>query len=138
MASFFKTFGLGVIYVITLPFILMFWAIYAIYCLGVFIYMAIRNVIIFFSGGTPNGDMKEDVEAKRILLERSQKSQASQNIYVSPQPVLNEPTPMPEPVQNEPEPYEQPAQPENMFYPDEEELPIDNSFDGDNKDGYVD
>ena len=45
---------------------------------------------------------------------------------------------MPEPVQNEPEPYEQPAQPENMFYPDEEELPIDNSFDGDNKDGYVD
>ena len=138
MASFFKTFGLGVIYVITLPFILMFWAIYSIYCLGVFVYMAIRNVIIFFSGGTPNGDMKEDVEAKRILLERSQKLQASQNIYVSPQPVFEEPTPMPERVQNEPEPYEQPAQPENMFYPDEEELPIDNSFDGDNKDGYVD
>ena len=138
MASFFKTFGLGVLYVIGLPLILAIWAIYAVYCLGVFIYMAFRNVIIFFSGGTPNGDMKEDVEAKRILLERSQKSQASQNIYVSPTPQPMYQNPVPQPVQREPEPYEQPAEPEPMYFPDEEELPIDNSFNGDNKDDYVD
>ena len=34
--------------------------------------MAIRSVIVFFSGGTPLGDLPEDVEAKRILMEREQ------------------------------------------------------------------
>ena len=38
----------------------------------------------------------------------------------------------------EPESFEQPREPEPMYFPDEEELPIDNSFDGDNKDDYVD
>ena len=34
--------------------------------------MAIRSVIVFFSGGTPLGDLPEDVEAKCILMEREQ------------------------------------------------------------------
>ena len=34
--------------------------------------MAIRSVIVFFSGGTPLGDLPEDVEAKSILMEREQ------------------------------------------------------------------
>ena len=135
MIQFFKTFGLGVLYVVTLPITLAILAIYAVYCLFVFIYMAIRNVIIFFAGGTPNGDMKEDVEAKRILLERTQKAQPAQNIYISPnsQAIYQNPTPAPEPMEHGP--YEEPVREEEMYYPGDEELPIDN---GDNNNDYVD
>ena len=96
MASFFKTFGLGILYVVLLPVFLLILALYAVYCLVMFIYMAIRNVIIFFAGGKPLGDMKEDVEAKRILLMKKEKEQAIENMLlrqsqmVQPQPVMNQ------------------------------------------------
>ena len=70
MNEFFKTLLKGVIYVVLLPVIALFLALFFIYCVGVFIYTAIRNLIIFFAGGNPGGDLKEDVEAKRRLAER--------------------------------------------------------------------
>jgi len=70
MLGFLKIFLQGVLYVVTLPLILLILALYAIYCVFVFIYIAIRSVIVFFMGGTPLGDLPEDVEAKRILMER--------------------------------------------------------------------
>ena len=70
MLGFLKIFAQGVLYVVLLPFILLILALYAIYCVFVFIYIAIRSVIVFFMGGTPLGDLPEDVEAKRILMER--------------------------------------------------------------------
>ncbi len=70
MSEFFKTLLKGVIYVLLLPVIVAFLALVFIYCVGVFLYMAIRNLIIFFAGGNPGGDLKEDVEAKRRLAER--------------------------------------------------------------------
>lgn len=108
MVTFFKTFGLGVLYTITLPLILLVWAGYAVYCFFVFIYMSIRNVIIFFSGGTPNGDMKEDVEAKRILLARREKEETISNILISPnsQAIYQAPTVNPIP-QYQPENFEE-------------------------------
>jgi len=83
MVGFFKVLGRGVLYTVLLPFILVFWALYAVYCVFVFIIMAIRTFIIWISGGTPNGDLKEDVEAKRILL-------AQQNPEPTNQPLNQE------------------------------------------------
>ena len=70
MSEFFKTLLKGVIYIVLLPVIVAFLAIVFVYCVGVFLYQAIRNLIIFFAGGNPGGDLKEDVEAKRRLAER--------------------------------------------------------------------
>ena len=72
MLGFLKIFLQGILYVVLLPFILLGLAFYIIYCLGVFIYMAIRSIIVFFMGGTPLGDLPEEVEAKRILMEREE------------------------------------------------------------------
>lgn len=44
--------------------------------------MSIRNLIIFFTGGTVNGDLSEDIQAKRILQERLE----AKNNPVNPQP----------------------------------------------------
>lgn len=71
MVSFLKVFGQGVLCVILSPLIVLTLALYAVYCCVVFIYIAIRSIIVFFAGGTPLGDLPEDVEAKRILMERN-------------------------------------------------------------------
>ena len=70
MNEFFKTLLKGVIYVVLLPVIALFLALFFIYCICIFLYTAVRNLIIFFAGGNPGGDLKEDVEAKRRLAER--------------------------------------------------------------------
>lgn len=70
MNEFFKTLLKGIIYIVLLPVIVTFLAIVFVYCVGVFLYQAIRNLIVFFAGGNPGGDLKEDVEAKRRLAER--------------------------------------------------------------------
>ena len=72
MLGFLKVFLQGILYVVLLPLILLILAGYAVYCLIIFIYMAIRSVIVFFMGGSPLGDLPEDVEAKRILMEREE------------------------------------------------------------------
>lgn len=72
MLGFLKVFLQGILYVVLLPLILLVLAGYAVYCLIIFIYMAIRSVIVFFMGGSPSGDLPEDVEAKRILMEREE------------------------------------------------------------------
>ena len=70
MLGFIKIFLQGILYVVFLPLILLILALYAVYCVFVFIYISIRSIIVFFMGGTPLGDLPEDVEAKRILMER--------------------------------------------------------------------
>lgn len=70
MLGFIKIFLQGILYVVFLPLILLVLALYAVYCVFVFIYISIRSIIVFFMGGTPLGDLPEDVEAKRILMER--------------------------------------------------------------------
>ena len=70
MAEFFKTLLKGVIYVVLLPFILLALALAFVYNVIMFIYMAIKNLVIFFSGGDPYGDLPEDKQAKKILAQR--------------------------------------------------------------------
>ena len=77
MLGFLKIFLQGILYVVLLPFILLGLAFYVAYCLVIFIYMAIRSIIVFFMGGTPLGDLPEEVDAKRILMEREENKETN-------------------------------------------------------------
>ena len=83
MLGFFKVLGRGVLYTVLLPFILLIWALFTVYCVILFIVMFFRNIVIWISGGSPFGDTKEDVEAKRILTEQQNQQQnaASSDAY---------------------------------------------------------
>ena len=70
MAQFFKTLGLGLLYTVALPFALLLLAIYGVFGFVVFLIQLVRNIVVFFSGGTVGGDLPEDVEAKKILIEK--------------------------------------------------------------------
>lgn len=138
MFGFLKVFLEGILYIILLPVIVLLLALYAVYCLVMFIYIGVRSLIVFFMGGTPLGDLPEDVEAKRILLERSKEKenmnqaftnmmqtqaqllqQANMNLYQQQQ--YNQPMPQPQygqPVQPQ---YGQPIQNNQPAYPQEQQ-----------------
>ena len=80
MLGFLKVFVQGILYVVLLPVILAILAFYAVYTSITFIYMAIKSIVIFFMGGTPMGDLPEDVEAKRILMEKEDKIERQQEV----------------------------------------------------------
>lgn len=81
MLGFLKVFLQGILYVVLLPVILLVLAGYALYCLVIFIYMGIRSIVVFFMGGSPLGDLPEDVEAKRILMEREEQKANSMQTF---------------------------------------------------------
>ena len=119
MLGFLKIFLQGILYVVLSPLILLTLAVYAVYCVLAFIYIAIRSIIVFFMGGTPLGDLPEDVEAKRILMERAEQSrqdstqalanalvqsqmQIAQSMYSQPNAnPLPQPTPTEQPNKDE-------------------------------------
>jgi len=70
MLAFLKVFARGIIVTILLPIILLVLLLYGAYCIFLFIFMFFKGVIDFFKGGTFNADMKEDLEARRMLLEQ--------------------------------------------------------------------
>ena len=67
MLNFFKNFGKGVLYVLVLPFLIVGMAWYAVFALFVFIYLAIKSVVLFFSGRSLYEDLPEDREAKKRI-----------------------------------------------------------------------
>jgi len=80
MIGFLKVFGKGVLYTVLLPFIILIWALFTVYCIFLFIYYFFRNNIIWLKGGSPFADSKDDVKAKQILLERqNQQTNNQQN-----------------------------------------------------------
>ncbi|GEM_PF-2739996 len=85
MIGFLKVFGKGVLYTVLLPFILLIWALFTVYCILLFIYTLFKSIIIWIKGSSPFADTKEDIEAKRILLERQNKQQASEAQQTSDQ-----------------------------------------------------
>lgn len=70
MLSFLKVFARGIIVTILLPIILLVLALYFVYCLLLFIFMFFKGSIDFFKGRTLDTDLPEDLEAKRIVLEK--------------------------------------------------------------------
>lgn len=85
MLEFLKRFGLGILYIVISPFLLLFLILWALYNVGIFFVEFFKGIGRFFKGEKFFAPFKEDVEAQKIL-----------NTYVpnnNPQPVV---TPTPE------------------------------------------
>lgn len=79
MIGFLKVFGKGILYTILLPFILLIWAGFAVYCVFLFIIMLIKSIVTWITGGSPFSDTKDDIRAKKILLERQNQNTTPNN-----------------------------------------------------------
>ena len=144
MLQFLKVFGRGVLTVVALPLIILIWVFYAIYCIGVFIVMFFKGVVDYFKGNSFNPDMTEDLESKRLLLEREkQNEQAKDALSMMYQNAMAQTiVPPSEPQNNIPDnPYEENPEPfgsdeyeSDAYGPDEEEPSKDDDLDGDDDD----
>jgi len=73
MLSFLKVFARGIITTILLPLILLVLALYGVYCLILFVVMFFKGVIGYFKGNDFKVDLPEDLEARRMVLEREKR-----------------------------------------------------------------
>lgn len=71
MASFFKSFGKGILYLLVLPFLVVILAVYGVVGLLVFVFMAFKGLILFFTGRSLFDDLPEDKKAKEILAAKA-------------------------------------------------------------------
>lgn len=67
MGSFFKSFGKGVLYILTLPVVLVVLVFYAAIGLVTFLFLMIKSVVLFFKGKTIFSELPEDIKAREIL-----------------------------------------------------------------------
>ena len=151
MLGFLKIFGLGVLYVITLPLMLLVLAFYAAYGLLYFLFLSGKSVILFFKGKTVFSELEEDKKAKEILCGSSQKQvaisvteqQPTQPEIIAapvveqekveeviiketqPEPVQEEVPLKPEPIQEKPKAEAKPKTIQDIF----EEAAINRIFD---------
>ncbi len=79
MLQFLKVFGRGVLTTVLLPVIALIWVLYAVYCIGVFIVMFFKGVVDFFKGNSFNPDMVEDLESRRMLLEKEKQTEQARD-----------------------------------------------------------
>ena len=136
MISFFKNFGKGVLYVLVLPFLLVGMAIYGVVALFIFIYLAIKGLVLFFTGRSLYEDLPEDIEAKKRLAPASSNEQtpvtnedisSALDIGQKEENTVNTSDPfyVPEYLKSESETndeplQEEPVQEEQLFNPEEE------------------
>lgn len=137
MLSLLKVFGRGILVTLLLPFIVLVWVLYALYCCGSFIYMFFKSLIDFFRGKDFSSEMPEDIESRRIVLESEKQNEQAkemlnvmyQNVMNQPRPIYNPPTnqtnDINNPVQNSFEPQESPAQYEENNSEEYEESSIE-------------
>lgn len=78
MFGFLKVFGRGVLYIVLLPFIVLIWVLFTVYNIFLFVVMFFVSVIKWVKGGSPFADTKEDVQAKKLLLERQNQASATE------------------------------------------------------------
>lgn len=67
MKSFFKVLGMGCLYVLFTPFIIVVLAVAFIYNLGLFIGLSFKAVFAFFGGRSIFRDLEEDILANQII-----------------------------------------------------------------------
>ena len=67
MLDFLKIFGEGLLFFLGLPFILVGLVLYGLYLLFVFIFMSIKEIILFFKGKKYSLILEEDLRAEEIL-----------------------------------------------------------------------
>ena len=132
MLQFLKVFLRGVITVVALPVIVLIWVFYAIYCVGVFIVMFFKGVVDYFRGNSFNPDMTEDLESRRMLLEREkQNEQAKDALSMMYQNAMAQTITPPndvdtneiveDPYEENPEPFSSNEYESDAYAPDEEE-----------------
>ena len=78
MLSFFKNFGKGILYVLVLPFLVVGLALYGVAAIFIFIFIAIKGLVLFFTGRSLYEDLPEDKEAKRRLAIQNGEIQESE------------------------------------------------------------
>ena len=133
MLQFLKVFGRGVLVTVLLPVILLVWVCYGIYCIGVFVVMFFKGVIDYFQGKSFNADLPEDLEARRLLLEKEkQNEQAKDALSMMYQNAMTQ-TIMPpnnerqneslnNPYEENPEPFGSDEYSSDAYQPDDEEI----------------
>ena len=66
MTQLLKSFGKGLLYIFVLPALLVVLAVYAVLGVGMFLFVAVKGAILFFTGRT-FGELPEDIKARAIL-----------------------------------------------------------------------
>ena len=84
MLDFLKRFGLGILYVLISPFVILFLLLWAIFDLGICLIEIVKAFISFFKGKRFFPEFPEDIEAKRILS-----LEPFTNEQNNPQPPIN-------------------------------------------------
>ena len=132
MLHFLKVFGRGVLVTVLLPFILLVLVVYGVYCIGLFIFTFFKSTIEFFQGKTFDAELPEDLEARRILLEKEQQeAQAKEALSMMYKHTITETINPPqegEPIPHNP--YEENPEPfgGDSYESDADGLPIDNDY----------
>ena len=83
MLKLLKVFVRGIIVTLLLPFILVAWILYGVYCIGLFIFMFVKTTIEYFKGLSFNAELPEDVEARRIVLEKEKRDEQAKEMLSS-------------------------------------------------------
>lgn len=104
--------------------------------------MFIRSVIAFFKGESFSGDLKEDIEAKRIVLEKQQAQENAQQMmsmmYQNAMAQMQSQQPMQQAnFMNQNQPVEQPgfSSQETPSFEEVENTPEEESFEDENMEG---
>ena len=83
MLKLLKVFARGLIITLLLPVIVLVWVLYAVYCVGLFIFMLVKTTIEYFKGLSFNAELPEDVEARKILLEKEKRDEQAKEMLSS-------------------------------------------------------
>ena len=83
MLKLLKVFLRGIIVTLLLPLILAALAIYAVYCIGLFLFMFVKTTIEYFKGLSFNTDLPEDLEARKIVLEKEKRDEQAKDMLSS-------------------------------------------------------
>ena len=83
MLKLLKVFLRGLVVTLLLPFIVAVWVIYALYCVGLFLFMFVKTTIEYFKGLSFNTDLPEDLEARRIVLEKEKRDEQAKDMLSS-------------------------------------------------------
>lgn len=83
MLKLLKVFARGIIVTLLLPVIVLVWVLYAVYCIGLFIFMFIKTTIEYFKGLSFNADLPEDIEARKIVLEKEKRDEQAKEMLSS-------------------------------------------------------
>ena len=80
MLSLLKVFVRGIVVTLLSPISLLILVLYGVYCIGLFIFMFFKGVIDYFRGKTFNADLPEDLEARRMLLEKEKQEEQAKDM----------------------------------------------------------